>query len=116
MRELCNVLEYARSMCAHGVVMVEDLPEHMGCAAAPDTPADTPADRPLPAARVPATRPAPAAPDRASLLELLRQQDWNVSEAARKLGVARMTLYRWMRRHAIHSPNRSDAARGAQSM
>ncbi len=106
-RELCNVLEYARSLCAHGVVMVEDLPECLGCASAPGARAD----KPLPAARVPATRPAPVAPDHASLLELLRQQDWNVSEAARRLGVARMTLYRWMHRHGIRSPNRSDAAR-----
>ncbi len=107
-RELCNVLEYARSLCADGVVAPEDLPEHLERA----HPAEAPlAPRQQPAATAPSqARGAATARQRGELLELLRGQGWNVSEAARRLGVSRMTLYRWMRRHDIRSPNRSDGA------
>jgi transcriptional regulator of acetoin/glycerol metabolism len=32
----------------------------------------------------------------------LSESDWNMSRAARQLGVARSTLYRMVRRHGLH--------------
>jgi transcriptional regulator of acetoin/glycerol metabolism len=40
------------------------------------------------------------------LVQYLRAAQWNVSAVARQLGVARMTLYRRMKRWGIESPNR----------
>ncbi|MFK7999258.1 MAG: sigma 54-interacting transcriptional regulator [Polyangiales bacterium] len=39
--------------------------------------------------------------DRSLIVAALRDADGNKSKAARDLGVSRMTLYRWMERHAI---------------
>jgi sigma-54 dependent transcriptional regulator, acetoin dehydrogenase operon transcriptional activator AcoR len=43
-----------------------------------------------------------------ALLQELRAAQWNVSLAARRLGVARMTLYRRMKRAGIVAPNQRD--------
>lgn len=40
-------------------------------------------------------------PDRTVILETIERCDWNFAQAARQLGVSRMTLYRWSRKHAI---------------
>ena len=45
----------------------------------------------------------------AQLLALLKQHRWNVSEVARSLGIARMTVYRRMKRLDITAPNHLDA-------
>lgn len=39
--------------------------------------------------------------ERAALLEVLEHCEWNISDAARKLGLARKTLYRKMARHRL---------------
>ncbi len=41
-----------------------------------------------------------------ALLQALRSAHWNVSAVARGMGLARMTLYRRMKRAGIVSPNR----------
>lgn len=95
LRELHNALEYARSVCSGGQIHCVDLPD---------------AQELLGAAQ------AAAAPVRASgsdtgrllLLEQLRAAHWNIAEAARRMGLSRMTLYRRMQRWNIASPNRSD--------
>ncbi|MBH2009574.1 MAG: helix-turn-helix domain-containing protein, partial [Xanthomonadaceae bacterium] len=53
---------------------------------------------------------APAAPDSeaAQLLQHLSATHWNVAEAARRMGLSRMTLYRRMQRWGIASPNQRD--------
>ncbi|ABM35939.1 sigma-54-dependent Fis family transcriptional regulator [Polaromonas naphthalenivorans] len=98
LRELHNVIEYARSLCSHGVIELDDLPDHL--AAAPRLPASASAE---PAA------PAPAlASEAAQLLQHLSATHWNVAEAARRMGLSRMTLYRRMQRWGIASPNQRD--------
>ncbi len=87
LRELRNSLDYAASMAAGGVIEPGDLP----------MPADA---RRLPSA---ATLPQYRGDD--ELGELLRAHRWNVSAVARQLGVARMTIYRRMRRAGIVAPN-----------
>ena len=39
------------------------------------------------------------------LEESLRRHRWNVSAAARELGMSRPTLYRWMKLYSIVPPN-----------
>jgi transcriptional regulator of acetoin/glycerol metabolism len=42
-----------------------------------------------------------------ALHRALRAAQWNVSEVAREMGLARMTLYRRMKRAGIVPPNRA---------
>jgi transcriptional regulator of acetoin/glycerol metabolism len=46
------------------------------------------------------------------LRDALRQSGWNMSAAARRLGVSRMTLYRRMERLGLSSPNKKDGLVG----
>jgi sigma-54 dependent transcriptional regulator, acetoin dehydrogenase operon transcriptional activator AcoR len=100
LRELRNVLDYAASICVDGPIDVDDLPE-------------------LQASRLPPARStAPGLQDAAllhggggsdpdaQLQAALRAAQWNVSAVARQMGVARMTLYRRMKRAGIVPPNR----------
>jgi len=92
LRELRNVLDYAASICAEGVIDLDDLPE-------------------LQASRLPARADAVAAsPDEGpeALLQALRAAHWNVSAVARDMGLSRMTMYRRMKRAGIVPPNRLD--------
>ena len=62
---------------------------------------------PAPAAAIPAPAPSPAAADHASLaekqrlLDALRQAGGNKSQAARILGVTRLTVLTRMRKHGV---------------
>jgi sigma-54 dependent transcriptional regulator, acetoin dehydrogenase operon transcriptional activator AcoR len=96
LRELCNVLDYAAAVCSGNRITPADLPDLLQDQAAPATSAAIAAD--LPSA------------DQAQQLEaLLRACRWNITLAAGRLGVARMTLYRRMKRLGIHSPNHLDS-------
>jgi transcriptional regulator of acetoin/glycerol metabolism len=89
LRELKNVLDCAASVAGDGPIGLNDLPGL--------------ADEPL------APRPAEAASRHDdALLRELRAAHWNVSLAARRLGVARMTLYRRMKRAGIVAPNQRE--------
>jgi transcriptional regulator of acetoin/glycerol metabolism len=91
LRELRNVLDYAMSLCGVGAIDIDDMPELS---------AGHRVDR----ATVPAT---PQAGDSLQvLLQALRAAHWNVSAVARDMGLARMTLYRRMKRANIVPPNR----------
>lgn len=123
-RELCNVIEYARSICHDGVVTLEDLPEqfsrrpsgHLAGLWAPRTGLagsvilTQPATSPFQRASQWSGQMSAQPPQAERLLAVLRQQRWNVSEAARQLGVSRMTMYRWMKRAGIRSPNQSEGS------
>ncbi len=98
LRELRNVLEYARAVCSAGYIDAHDLPDGMGAPAAPSMPA-------LPAAQDDACQMSPEA---MLLMQYLRASGWNLSAVARQIGVSRMTLYRRMERYGIQSPNRRD--------
>lgn len=115
-RELCNVLECARSLCSDGVVMLEDLPEYL-VSTPPGHLSGLWLAHPVPRARAAATQISAASPNNdplgavdpaGNLREALRRYGWNVSEAARQLGVSRMTLYRRMERLGLRSPKQQD--------
>ena len=108
LRELCNVLRYARAVCANGLIDVDDLPEGFGApapmiaraiGAEPEKPART--DDDFDPHRLP--------PEGMLLMQYLRAASWNLSAVARQIGVSRMTLYRRMARYGIRSPNQRDA-------
>jgi len=101
LRELRNALDYARSVCSHGLIQPGDLPD--GLLAAATAP-------PGPGERPPAADRTQPGDDAATLLAALRSGHWNVSAVARGLGCSRMTLYRRMARWGIRSPNAQDGA------
>ena len=108
LRELRNAMDYAHSVCHHGLILPADLPDAVLAATQP------PAAQPWAAATVRDS----AGPGQGShgvdaaaeLLAKLRQAHWNVSALARALGCSRMTLYRRMARLGIRSPNAQDGA------
>ncbi len=105
LRELRNVLEYARAVCADGYIDVPDLPDSLAgpapSAALPQPgPAQSPAAAPFDPHQLP--------PEGMLLMQYLRASGWNLSAVARQIGVSRMTLYRRMERYGIQSPNRRD--------
>jgi len=93
LRELRNVLDYAVSLCNEGTIDLGDLPELSTTSQSGH--ADTSA--------IGASNDGPDA-----LLQALRAAQWNVSAVARQMGLARMTLYRRMKRAGIVPPNRMD--------
>ncbi|MDR5799490.1 sigma-54-dependent Fis family transcriptional regulator [Caballeronia sp. LZ001] len=105
LRELNNVLRYARAVCADGVIEVADLPdgfvESTAHDAAPQPPHAHVADEAFDTHRLP--------PEGMLLMQYLRAASWNLSAVARQIGVSRMTLYRRMARYGIRSPNQRDA-------
>ena len=103
LREMHNVVEFARTVCREGLIELIDLPDEL-LAGAASLPAP-------PAACVDADADADDAARR-ELLRQLRAAHWNISAAARAMGLARMTLYRRMQRWGIEAPNKS-AQQGA---
>jgi transcriptional regulator of acetoin/glycerol metabolism len=93
LRELRNVLDYAVSLCFEDIIDLGDLPELS--ATSQSGHAETPA--------IGTRNDGPEA-----LLQALRAAQWNVSAVARQMGLARMTLYRRMKRAGIVPPNRMD--------
>jgi transcriptional regulator of acetoin/glycerol metabolism len=97
LRELRNVLDFARAVCTGGCIEPADLPDGLHGAA---TQVPRPA-RPASAWQSAGTHP----PEAVLLLQYLRAAQWNVSAVARQLGLSRMTLYRRMHRYGIVPPN-----------
>jgi transcriptional regulator of acetoin/glycerol metabolism len=103
LRELRNVLDFARAVCSGGCIDLEDLPDNlMGSEAA----APAPVNRPASVWHSIGERP----PEAVLLLQYLRAAQWNVTAVARQLGLSRMTLYRRMHRFGIVSPNQQSDA------
>jgi transcriptional regulator of acetoin/glycerol metabolism len=91
LRELHNVIEFARAVCDGGVIELADLPDTFtSLASAAESPSGS---MHLPEAQL--------------LLQYLRAARWNVSAVAHQMGLSRMTLYRRMKRWGIRSPNQS---------
>jgi sigma-54 dependent transcriptional regulator, acetoin dehydrogenase operon transcriptional activator AcoR len=109
LRELCNVLRYARAVCSDGHIEVDDLPENVSASVSVS----------MSEAAAPALQGASVAheefdphllsPEGMLLMQYLRAASWNLSAVARQIGVSRMTLYRRMARYGIRSPNQRDA-------
>jgi transcriptional regulator of acetoin/glycerol metabolism len=91
LRELRNVLDYATSLCGEGSIDIDDMPELS-------------AGHRLGSATMPVNAQDGDGPE--ALLQALRSAHWNVSAVARCMGLARMTLYRRMKRAGIVPPNR----------
>jgi transcriptional regulator of acetoin/glycerol metabolism len=110
LRELHNVIEYARSLCSHGRIELDDLPDHLASAPRLQPLAVTSAstsDSAWASASASTAAVVPAG-EAAQLLQHLAATRWNVTEAARRMGLSRMTLYRRMQRWGIASPNQRD--------
>ena len=102
LRELRNALDYALSVCTQGAIDADDLPELRSPASTtPSSSAGMPQEGFDDGRR---TRDHEAA----KLREALQRAHWNVSAVARDWGVARMTLYRRMKRCGIVPPHRAD--------
>ena len=111
LRELRNVLDYARSLCRGDVIMPDDLPDALHVPRRPlvaQQPGGEPVTHPVVVSA--ASAPGRTTPEAEVLREALRSTQWNVAEASRRLGVSRMTLYRRMQRWGVVSPNRRDGA------
>jgi transcriptional regulator of acetoin/glycerol metabolism len=105
LRELRNVLDHARAVCADAYIDVPDLPDILaGPAPSAVLPQPGSAQSPTAAPFDPHQLP----PEGMLLMQYLRASGWNLSAVARQIGVSRMTLYRRMERYGIQSPNRRD--------
>jgi two-component system, NtrC family, response regulator HydG len=92
-RELQNVLEFAALGAAGGVLEAAHLPEELRWPAAPRGAA--PPDR----------RHGAQDLDRARLVEVLGATGWNRAEAARRLGVSRVTLWKRLKQLGLTGPD-----------
>lgn len=106
-RELKNALRYALSIADGNIIDIEHLPQELVDAGpGPDaTRSDT--IRPDTTAEV-IPFPNAEADERQALLNMLKAQRWNISEAARALGSCRATVYRRMKKLGIVSPTQAD--------
>ncbi len=91
-REMENALEYAVTVCRGQTILPEDLPAWEGGAAVAP---------PEAGGRAPATRSAAAPIDAERLRAVLDAHRWKRADAARALGVSRVTLWRWMQSHGF---------------
>jgi len=86
-RELVNVIDFACALAMQPEIDVDDLPDQV----AASTPAPETAD----------TEDSSGGDAAAALRHALQCNSWNVSAAARHLGIDRTTMHRRMRRHGI---------------
>ena len=104
LRELRNVIEFACAVCSDGLIGLGDLPDELASRSLRlSMNVDTAA---LESEALPGTRSidqgaSVAGAQRTWLLEELRAVHGNVSAAARRLGISRMTIYRRMKRAGI---------------
>ncbi|WP_027211834.1 sigma-54-dependent Fis family transcriptional regulator [Burkholderia sp. WSM2232] len=123
-RQLRHVLQMAIALCDGQPIRCDDLPAEV-TQRAPDLPSPAVS----PALSQPAAQPAPHADDDADLsalnaiqlneretvLTLLEENRWNVSNVAKALGISRNTLYRKMRRLHIRLSHDGSSNDGAEA-
>jgi transcriptional regulator with PAS, ATPase and Fis domain len=92
-REMENAIEYAVTVCRGQTILPEDLPawEGGGSPVVPEAGGRTPAARAAASATIDAER----------LRAVLDAHRWRRADAARALGVSRVTLWRWMQSHGL---------------
>ncbi|MCL7487542.1 MAG: sigma 54-interacting transcriptional regulator [Desulfobulbaceae bacterium] len=88
-RELINTIEYAFVLCPGGQIQVSHLPSHLRHEMSLST-----SFPPQPHGDVRKTR-------RHKLIEALEQSGGNQTEAARILGVSRVTVWKWIKKYGI---------------
>lgn len=89
-RELRNAIDYAFVLCLGGGIEREHLPNRIT-----STIECRPVD--LKGRHKQQT-------EEEALLQILRQVNWNQSEAARKLGVSRVTIWKRMKKYGLKRP------------
>jgi DNA-binding NtrC family response regulator len=110
-RELENVIERAVVLSPHARLEVDDLPEELRyrseatSMALEDREEDAAAANPAGREQV-ALRDALRAPERELVLKVLEEVRWNRSEAAKRLGIHRSTLYHKIRQLGIDTKTR----------
>lgn len=103
-RQLKNTLRAALAMSGGEPIELEHLPVDIQGAVRAHLPPPrmSSIDLPLPPVDVDTS----AEPERGALMRVLRDHQWNITDAARSLGTCRSTIYRRMERLGIVSPNR----------
>lgn len=99
LRELKNAVDFATAMAGSnrsGLIGLAELPDSL----LGDAVAGGATDSMNPCA----ARLSPHPPEAQLLLQYLRAANWNVSAVAHRMGVARMTIYRRMKRWGIREP------------
>jgi len=96
-RELINALEFAVLVCPGGEILPEHLPAHLSFpkGARARGGADT----------------WQVAEDKEALMRVLQEAGGKKGEAARILGVSRVTLWKWLKRYRINNQNEFAAAK-----
>jgi len=89
-RELINVLEYAFVLCPGGEIGKAHLPAQFSGR-----------HHPQPAKGRDIPVPHQAVDTRQELIRVLQETGGNKSEAARRLGVSRVTLWKWIKKYGI---------------
>jgi transcriptional regulator of acetoin/glycerol metabolism len=104
LRELRNALDFARAMAGPGgTIGLSELPESILAATSA---AAFDADESTTGSGDGASHVGrPQSPEALLLLQYLRASRWNISAVAHQMGLARMTIYRRMRRWGIQPPN-----------
>jgi transcriptional regulator of acetoin/glycerol metabolism len=97
-RQLRNALRTAAALCSDHIIRLSNLPQEI---VDPAEPPSVPATDAAQATTLEAPIPTLQGAERAALVRTLQQYDWNVSRAARALGISRNTLYRKFRKHGI---------------
>jgi two-component system response regulator HydG len=89
-RELVNLIEYAFVLCPRGEILMEHLPAHVSRTALHGGPE-----------RRPPARERLAGDEKRQLLAALEKADGNKSEAARVLGISRVTLWKRLKGYGV---------------
>lgn len=98
-RELINTVEYAFVLCHEGKILPEHLPAQLRMA----QPQVSVAENPQAVLRAAFGKTAPdQAPGREELCRALNQARGKKGEAARLLGVSRVTLWKWLKNHNLN--------------
>jgi PAS domain S-box-containing protein len=103
-RELENAVEHAFVLADEDMIRVNDLPGEIKAAPEGHRPWAAQPEEPAPARSRGISR-----PDREQLLELLHSCGWNKAEVARRLGVSRTAVWKYMKKWGI--PLKQDSGR-----
>jgi transcriptional regulator of acetoin/glycerol metabolism len=100
-RELINALDYACAVADDSIIRPDDLPDRLRGMREPPPRFTLPTWREHALSHTEPTFPAAPADGREQLIAALTAHDWNVSAAARDLGLDRTTVHRRMRRFGL---------------